>query len=159
MELVVNAENLSREVFAIPGKRFNDKKQQSGKNPVPKALRNWFFVHFLVDVIFAIPLLIAPVFFLNRLGWQVVDPVTARLVAAALFGIGIESLLSYRSDISNYQGMLNLKIIWSLGAITGLTISLAQGDQGRPIILWLLLFVFIVFNILWVFWKIKLRPN
>ncbi len=126
------------------------------KKEVPKALRNWFLVHFIVDVLFAVPLLAAPVYFLTALGWQVVDPVAARLVAAALLGIGIESLLSYKSPAETYLGMLNLKIIWSLAAVAGLILSLAGGAQGRPPALWLLLFVFAAFNVLWIYWRIRL---
>ncbi len=126
------------------------------QSEVPQALRKWFLIHFVVDFIFAIPLLITPVFFLSSLGWQIVDPVASRLVAAALFGIGFESLLSYKAPVETYNGMLNLKIIWSLAAITGLILSLLQGSQGRPIALWLLLLVFIFFNALWLYWKIKI---
>ncbi len=126
------------------------------RREVPRALKIWFLVHFVVDVMFAIPLMVIPVYFLSILGWQVVDPVAARLVAAALFGIGVESLLSYNSSLDNYKGLLNLKIIWSLAALIGLLISLIQGDQGRPALLWLLIFTFILFNGLWVYWKVKI---
>ncbi len=128
----------------------------AAQSKVPRTLRKWFLIHFLVDVIFAIPLMFAPVSFLSSLGWQVVDPVASRLVAAALFGIGLESLLSYKAPVETYQGMLNLKIIWSLAAITGLVLSLLQGSQGRPLALWLLLMIFIFFNALWLYWKIKI---
>jgi hypothetical protein len=123
---------------------------------VPKALRKWFLVHFIIDTIFAIPLMFIPVLFLGSLGWQVVDPIAARLVAAALFGIGLESLLCYNAPVETYKGMLNLKIIWSTGAIAGLLVSLLQESQGRLIILSLLILVFIFFNGLWIFWKIKI---
>ena len=126
------------------------------QSKVPQALRKWFFIHFVVDFIFAIPLMFAPVFFLSSLGWQVVDPVASRLVAAALFGIGLKSLLSYKATVETYQAMLNLKIIWSLAAITGLILSLLQGNQGRPLALWMLLLVFIFFHALWLYWKIKI---
>jgi len=123
---------------------------------LPKALRNWFLVHFIIDIIFAIPLMFIPVLFLGSLGWQVVDPIAARLVAAALFGIGLESLLCYRAPVETYKGMLNLKIIWSTGAIAGLIISMLQEVQGRLFVLSLLLVVFIFFNGLWIFWRIRL---
>lgn len=128
----------------------------AAQSEVPQALRKWFFIHFVVDFIFAIPLMFAPVFFLSSLGWQVVDPVSSRLVAAALLGIGLESLLSYNAPVETYKGMLNLKIIWSLAAITGLILSLLQGSQGRPLALWMLLLAFIFFNALWLYWKIKI---
>lgn len=123
---------------------------------LPKALRNWFLVHFIIDFVFAIPLMFAPILFLGSLGWQVVDPITARLVAAALFGIGLESLLSYKASAETYRSMLNLKIIWSTAAIAGLIISLLQEDQGRMLVLSLLLLVFLFFNGLWGFWRIKI---
>lgn len=34
---------------------------------VPKSLKNWFIVHFIIDYIFGIPLLIFPVTFLSFL--------------------------------------------------------------------------------------------
>ena len=51
---------------------------------VPRSLRFWFVTHFVVDFIFAIPLLIAPVWFLTTFGFENPDPFTARLVGAAL---------------------------------------------------------------------------
>lgn len=126
------------------------------KGEVPQALRKWFLVHFLIDFIFAVPLMLIPVQFLNSLGWQVVDPVAARLVAAALFGIGIESFLSYKAPLETFKGMLNLKVTWSLAAIIGLILSLLQGDHGRPVTIWFLLLVFVAFNMLWIYWKVKL---
>jgi hypothetical protein len=98
----------------------------------------------------------APVLFLGSLGWQVVDPIAARLVAAALIGIGLESLLCYKASAETYRSMLNLKIIWSTAAITGLIISMLQENQGRMLVLSLLLLVFLFFNGLWVFWRIKI---
>jgi len=99
---------------------------------VPASLRAWFVVHFLVDILFAVPLMLAPVYTLSLFGWQQVDPFTARLVAAALFAIGIESFLGRNADRSNYRAMLNLKIIWSLAAVTGLLLSMFHGAQGSP---------------------------
>ena len=122
---------------------------------VPKALRTWFIIHFAADIIFAVPLLIFPVKLLTIIGWQSVDPVSARLVAAALFGVGIESLLSRKASVDAYGAMLSLKIIWSLGAVAGLALSLIQGAQGRPAAVWILLIVFAAFNLLWGYWKIR----
>jgi hypothetical protein len=47
---------------------------------LPKALRNWFLVYFIIDIIFALTLMFIPVLFLGSLGWQVVDTIAARLV-------------------------------------------------------------------------------
>jgi hypothetical protein len=61
---------------------------------VPRSLRSWFIVHFVADMLSALPLFIAPREVLGWLGWNAVDPIATRLVAAALFGIGIESYLA-----------------------------------------------------------------
>lgn len=119
-------------------------------------LQNWFVLHFFLDVFFAIPLMAAPEFTLRVFGWQSIDPFSTRLVAAALFGIGIESYLGRKAGVESYIGMLNLKIIWSLAASVGLAISLLQGAQGRPLVGWILLIIFVSFNLIWVYWRQRL---
>ena len=126
-------------------------------NDVPQALRNWFLLHFFVDVLFAIPLMIAPKGLLHLFGWQTVDVITARVVAAALFGIGIESYLGQQSDRQSYIGMLNLKIVWSLAVVLGVSASLVNGAQGGPVFAWVLVGVFAAFNFLWLYWRWRLR--
>ncbi len=66
---------------------------------VPNALRIWFVIHFIADISFALPMFLFPIKFLSLLGWINVDPIAARLVAAALFGIGIESLLGRNATV------------------------------------------------------------
>ena len=127
--------------------------------PVPAALRTWFVIHFILDVLFAIPLMLAPIFTLQLLGLQVVDPFTARLVAAALFGIGIELYLGRNAGQEAYTGMLNLKIIWSAAAVIGLLLSLLQFGPGRPRVGWGILLVFLCFNLLWVYWRWRLAKK
>ncbi len=124
---------------------------------ITKALKGWFIVHFIVDTIFAIPLFFAPVFLLTLLNWKSIDPLMARMVAAALFGIGIESLLCIKLGKDAFKAMLNLKIIWSFAAITGFTIGLIQGLFGYPAVGIGLLLIFVAFNVLWIYWRLKIR--
>lgn len=125
-------------------------------NTVPKTLRTLFVVHFLADISFAVPLLIVPESFLSVLGWNVVDPFAARLVAAALFGIGTESLLSRNAPPESFRSMLSLKIIWSSAAILGMLLTIIQYPRFRMITSYAFMLVFIVFNIVWVYWKLRL---
>lgn len=118
------------------------------------SLRIWFIIHFIADISFAIPVMLMPVQTLQFLGWKMVDPFAARLVAAALFGIGIESLLGRNAGCEAFKGMLNLKIIWSVSAITGITLTLAEGTAGRPLFSWVILGIFIAFNILWITYRV-----
>lgn len=129
-------------------------------NPdVPPALRVWFVIHFAADILFALPLLVMPEAFLHALGWQVVDPFTARIAAAALLGVGIESLLGRNAGRESFRTMLNLKIIWSLMCVVGIAVSLLQGAQGRPPMAWGFLAVFVAFNVLWTSWRLRLRGS
>ena len=119
----------------------------------PKFLPTWFVIHFFVDYLFGIPLLIAPVWILTIFGWQYVDPATSRLVGAALLGIGGESLLARNANIETYKGILNLKIIWSLAAIYGITASIIQ---GAPPMGYIFLVIFVVFSTIWIYYRVKL---
>lgn len=121
---------------------------------VPQSLRIWFVIHFAVDMLFAVPLLFFPELIMPMLGWIVVDPITSRLVGAALLGIGIESLLGRNASREVFQAMLNLKIIWAFGAVLG--IGLGIGAGGPPAA-WLFLVIFAIFLGVWVYYRYKLR--
>ena len=123
---------------------------------VPVALKRWFIIHFAVDVLFALPLFFFPVAFLTLLGWHSIDPFATRIVAAALFGIGIESFLGRNATVQTFKNMLNLKIIWSGATIIGVGLSIWQNIYPTSIAQWLLLGTFIVFHILWVVWRINI---
>lgn len=124
---------------------------------VPQSLRIWFVIHFVLDFLFAIPLMIAPIYSLRLFGWQTIDPIATRIVAAALFGIGFASLLGRNADVETYKEMLNLKIIWSFSAVIGILLSLLQDSQGKPPVVLALLVIFMTFNLLWVYWMFRLR--
>lgn len=120
---------------------------------VPQSLRAWFMIHFVADVVFAIPLFFAPVWFLSSLGFTVIDPVATRMVAAALVGIGTISLLVKNQTIEVFRALLSLKILWSATAIMGLSLSLAE---GAPRSVWGLLIIFAGFCGLWSFYRVKI---
>ncbi len=123
---------------------------------VPNKLRFWFVVHFVIDIIFAVPLLLAPKFTLTLFGWSTVDPLTARLVGAALMGIGTESLLGRNATAEVYRAMLNLKIIWSLSAVFGIGVTMASGG---PVMGWVLMGIFGAFCALWIYYRLQLQSG
>lgn len=122
---------------------------------VPRSLRFWFVIHFVVDFIFAIPLLLAPVWLLMLFGFESPDPFTARLVGAALLGIGGESLLGWDGTLEAFRAMLNLKIIWSLAAIFAIMLTLLV--SGGPIMAYGILLVFAAFSGLWMYYRFLIR--
>ena len=123
---------------------------------VPKVLKNWFIIHFIVDILLAIPLMFFPEVFLSYLGWTQIDPLTTRLVAAALFAIGIESFICRNGSVETFKNMLTLKIIWSSAAILGLILSYFVLTELSLVILSLII-IFVLFNILWWYWRLRLN--
>lgn len=114
----------------------------------------WFLAHGIVDLVIAVPLLIAPEALLEWLGWSTIDVFTARVVAAALIGIGVESLIGYRTEFHAIKAMLNLKILWATAAIVGIlwsTIAAPSIPWGT----WPILGFFVVFLASWIVWRVR----
>ena len=122
---------------------------------VPSSLRTWFIIHFILDILFAIPLLFTPQAFLTLFGWTTIDPLATRLVGAALVGIGGESYLGRNASVEAYKGMLNLKILWSATATLGAlaTVLLNNGPWGG----WLIVIIFAPFCALWTYYRIRIE--
>lgn len=121
--------------------------------PVPKSLRAWFVIHFVVDMVFAVPLFFAPVWFLELFGFTTIDPVASRLVAAALFAIGGSSFLVRDRNKEAYQTLLNLKIIWSLFAVVGLVWGALEEAAAAT---WLFALIFAGFSGVWMYYRKKI---
>ena len=130
-----------------------------GEASVPAALRTWFVIHFIIDVVVGLPLFLAPRELLGLLGWMAIDPFAARLVAAALMGIGIESFLGRNAVREAFKGMLQLKLIWSAFAAVGLAWSTLEGNLKYPLIGWLLTATFAAFHALWWYWLLRLKDK
>lgn len=126
---------------------------------VPPALRTWFVIHFAIDLIVAIPLFFAPREVLGLLGWIEIDPFAARLAAAALLGIGLESFFGRNARSEAFRGMLQLKMIWSGFATIGLVWSTLEGNLKYPIIGWLLAATFAAFHVLWWYWLFRIKSG
>lgn len=121
---------------------------------VPGLLRWMFIFHFVVDYLFAIPLMLFPEQTMVLLGWDAPEPVATRLVAAALMGIGGISFLARDADLSAYRHMLTMKLLWSGAAVLGLSLSLAGGAPGFTLVF---LGIFAVFFFVWLFFRLRLR--
>lgn len=121
---------------------------------VPNSLRTWFVIHFYADMLFGIPLLLFPEIIMPLLGWGAIDPISTRVVGAALMGIGIESYLGRNAGLDVFNAMLNLKVIWSSSAILGIGLGLWNGGAQAG---WLFLAIFVFFWFVWIYYWRKLR--
>ncbi|PKN69977.1 MAG: hypothetical protein CVU54_08070 [Deltaproteobacteria bacterium HGW-Deltaproteobacteria-12] len=117
---------------------------------VPKPLRKLFILHFIIDFIFAIPLMFAPKAAMALLGWQDAEPVATRLVAAALMGIGGISFVARNADAEAYRHMLTMKLLWSSAAVLGLLLSIIE---GAPVAAYGFLAVFVMFFGVWLYFQ------
>jgi hypothetical protein len=119
---------------------------------VPPALRFSFVMHFFADWVFALPLFFFPEAFLGALGWAHPDAALARVVAAALIGIGTQSLLDRNASLEAYKSLLGLKVLWSGSATLGLLWSALT--VGPPMV-WGFVLIFATFNSLWCYWRFR----
>ena len=138
----------------MPSSPVTSSEARTNAPEVPPALRHSFILHFVADWLFAIPLFFFPEAFLSALGWARVDTVTARIVAAALVGIGTQSLLERHSPLARYENMLSLKCLWSATASLGL---LWEVIAGAPAAVAAFLGIFVSFNVLWTYWLLRVR--
>ncbi len=125
------------------------------KRGVPKSLRIWFLIHFAVDTIFAILLIFFPRIMMNFFNFYGATAL-ARMVGAALFGIGGASFFTYNASRETYNSMLTLKLLWSGAALTALLCSIFSGETIK---LFFGVAVFFVFFLVWVYYKSKLVYN
>lgn len=132
---------------------MNNHSRRDGSQ-VPKSLEAWFKIHFVVDIIFAVPLIFVPVWLLGLLGLSANEAVMARLVGAALVGIGGTSLLSTKMTKDSFNTMLTLKLLWSSSAVFGFLISLFF---GAPKSVWLFVLIFTVFFFIWLYYKKRIN--
>jgi len=121
---------------------------------VPGSLRRWFVIHCVADLLVAVPLWLAPRQLLGWLGWATIDPMAARIVAAALFGIGLESYWGRNGDLTSFRGMLRLKVIWSGMSLLGAAWSQLEGGAPAG---WAVVIIFVLFHSLWLNYWLKLR--
>ncbi len=121
---------------------------------VPNSLRKWLVFHFYVDYAFAIPFFFFPVQLAGILGYEPLDPLSARLVSAALFGIGYSSLIAAKFDLEKMRLKLRWAVIWAGTATVGLFWSAPTVDHIWG---WVFAVIFLLFFILWTTYAVKLK--
>jgi hypothetical protein len=123
---------------------------------IGKHLKNWFVTHFIIDITVAIPLLLFPTQVCSIFGFVISETLFPRLVAAALIGIGGVSYFARKHGKDSFKSLLVLKIFWSWAAIAAILMSIYD---KQLIILYVILGVFVLFNIVWTYYLIKLNSK
>ena len=121
---------------------------------IPRGLKAWFVLHFIVDILFAIPLILFPDLVMSLFDITSYDLLTPRLVGAALVGIGGVSFVIRNEGRIVYNALLSLKILWSFAAMLGVAIYLLEGGSKMSSILFA---IFFVFAGVWNYYKVILN--
>ena len=80
------------------------------------------------------------------LGYDPLEPIAARIVAAALFGIGYSSLLASKFDLEAMRTKLRWTVVWAGSATVGL---LWAATTVEHIWGWAFAGIFLLFFLLW----------
>jgi hypothetical protein len=121
---------------------------------VPPALRTWFLVDAVVDFLAAAPLLAAPGLLLRQLGWTCVDPISARLVGAAMLANAAATFASRAAGVETYRALLRGKLIWCVAGAASMFVAVGA---GAPSAAWLFLSAFVAFAGIWLHHTIRFR--
>lgn len=117
---------------------------------ISKFLKYVFLASGLAAFIFGITFILVVEFYYNLLSWPYQDPLVARVLGAALIGLGILQWLSYREKRwENVKNLVIIMIVWHvLGAIV--TIS-GQFLFNLPLGNLIHIIVFIIFSIAYLY--------
>ncbi len=117
---------------------------------ISKFLKYVFLASGLAAFIFGITFILIVEVYYNLLSWQDQDPLFARVLGAALIGLGILQWLSYREKKwENVKNLVIMMIVWHvLGAIV--TIS-GQFLFNLPLGNLIHIIVFIIFSIAYLY--------
>jgi len=88
------------------------------------------------------------------LNYEPLDPLAARMAAAALFGIGYSSLIASKFDLEKMRLKLKWAVIWAGSATIGLFWGAFSVDHLWG---WAFGIIFLLFFILWSTYAIKLK--
>lgn len=121
---------------------------------LPATLRTWFAVDTAIHLIAGLPLLIAPELVLPALGWSAVDPVTSRLLGAALVAMFWPRLARSGNDLEAARRLVAAKTSWA--ALAALA-SLLAVMRGAPPAVFAAVAVFVALLGVWASHAVRLR--
>ncbi|MBU0460815.1 MAG: hypothetical protein KJ597_04970 [Nanoarchaeota archaeon] len=117
---------------------------------VTPGLKRWFFIHFIADLLIALPLIFLTARTLVFFGFLPENLVLARILGAGLLGIGGASL--FTRGKKQYEIMLILKMVWSVSAIIILIWGILETGNYW---LWLFVAMFVAFLSAWIYYETR----
>ena len=92
-------------------------------------------LHFIVALVFAVPLLVFAYRFAHWVHWRPFDPTMAKMLGAAMLGLGIGSLLAARDPLK-HRVIVQMEIVYALVASAAVLYRLVRYTDATPHFAW-----------------------
>jgi hypothetical protein len=121
------------------------------KEEVTKLLKLTFLIHFFVAAIFGLLFTVMVEVYFDVIGWNYKgDPVTGRILGAALLGFAGASLLAWReSKWESVKIVVQMEIVWLIIG-TAVQIFAVFAFPGLPFMIWVQIGILIFFLVAFV---------
>ena len=120
-------------------------------------MRYSLLVQSILFVLISILLLIMPVTILEYFGWLNPDGIFARLFSVMMIGFSLNMILNWKSTEKVIFKLVNENFYIVSGLLAASCISLIVGTEGRPAIIWLICFMFLLLHLFWLYWRIMIQ--
>ncbi|MDX1615465.1 MAG: hypothetical protein R3300_14225 [Candidatus Promineifilaceae bacterium] len=122
------------------------------------SLRSTFLVHWIVSLLFGLPMLIAPGRLLGLFEWAPIDPITSRMYGAALLALAWGSFRGWRaSNWAQVSLLVELEAAFTVLASIGLLRHLLFASY--PWYVWAILLVMVLFAVAWIAALVRKSPE
>jgi hypothetical protein len=119
-----------------------------------QALKNTFFIHSLVALVFGFVLLVAPGRFLDAFQWAPVDPILTRVLGASLLALAWSSYRGWKSqDRAHVSVILEIEATFTVFGALGVLRHLLFAYYPWPV--WLLFVMLAAFAVAWVYFLLR----
>jgi hypothetical protein len=119
-----------------------------------RALNITFLIHAIVAVVFGLLMLLVPGRTLLFFGWAPIDPITSRILGAALLALAWSSFRGWQAtERKQVQILVEMEAVFTVLASVGLLRHLLFA-RYLPIV-WAMLALFVAFAVAWIVFLVK----
>jgi hypothetical protein len=123
-------------------------------NKISSGLRTLFLVHFIVGLVFGLPLLLIPGIYMGWFGMSVPDVEPYRMVGAAILAFTASSWYSYKAaEWDRVKIVVQAEIVWTVLATLALLYGLLLA--GQPAAEWINAIIMAGFAVAFVYFYSK----
>lgn len=125
---------------------------------IPSGLKITFLIHFIITGIVGIQHVVAPRWWTDLAGMEIIITVTWRVIGAAVISFAVSSWLAYKAIFwEQVRILVIMEIVWSVTAALVLIWGILI--EGAPALEWLNVALLICFAFLFTFYFLKMRAG